>query len=141
MLRAVDPPRCHELPAMDHVALSHREAPVVARPHRSELAMSPHLLPLKACALTRCETVVPDSAADASRLLVELALEFSLHNRILRLILRRGLCKCHGGRCSECRHKYELDKSHGVSPSVTAVADFPTGHSHFQKHRAGKFVV
>ena len=46
--------------------------------------MNPHLLALKACALTRCETVVPDSASDASLLLVELA----LHNRILRLFRR-----------------------------------------------------
>jgi hypothetical protein len=113
----------------------------VARPYRSELAMNPHLLPLKACALTRCETVVLDSAADASLLLLELALELVLHNRILRLILRSGLCKCHGGRCSECRHKYELDKSHHVSPSVTAMADIATGHSHFQKHRTCSFVV
>jgi hypothetical protein len=137
MFRAENPSRCEHLPALDHAALSHREAPVVPRTHRPELAMNPHLLPLKACALTRCETVVPDSASDASLLLVELA----LHNRILRLFRRCGLCKCHGGRCSECRHKYELDESHGVSPSVTAVADIAPGHSHFQKHRAGKFVV
>jgi len=123
MIRAVDPARSRELPAMDHAALSHGQATVVARTHAAELAMHTHLLALEACTLTGSKTVVLDSVSDASLLLVEL----SLHNRILRLFLRSGLCKCHGGRYSECRHECKLDESHGVSPSVTAVADFAPG--------------
>jgi hypothetical protein len=127
MIRAVDPARCRELPAMDHAALSHGQATVVARTHAAELAMEAHLLALEACDLMGIKTVVLDSVSDASLLLIELALELMLHKRSLRLFRRCGLCKCHGGRYSECRHECKLDESHGVSPSVTAVADFAPG--------------
>jgi hypothetical protein len=123
MFRAKDAARCEHLPAPNHAALPHREATVAARTHTAELAMNAHLLALEAGTLTGSETVVFDSVSDASLLLVELV----LHNRFLRLFRGGGLRKCHGGRCSECRHKYELDESHGASPSVTAVADFAPG--------------
>jgi hypothetical protein len=116
MLRAEDPVRCNDLPAMDHATLSHRQAPVVPRAHCAELAVNAPLLPFHANALSGCEAAASHSIANAS-LLVELA----LHNRILRLLRRSGLCKRHGGRYSQCRHKYKLHDSHGVSPSVTAV--------------------
>jgi len=118
MLRAEDPARCNILPMTDDAAIVHRQATVVARTHGAHLAMNAHLLPLEACALSRSETVVLDSVSNPS-LLVELA----LHNRIFRLFLRSGLCEGQGRRCSECRQKYKLDEFHGVSPSVTAVAD------------------
>jgi hypothetical protein len=135
-LGAEDPARCRDLPAMKHAALSHGQAPVVPCTHCAELAVNASLLPFQAKALSRCEAAASHSIANAS-LLVEL----TLHNRIFGLFRRGGLCKRHGGRCSECRHKYKLEESHGVSPSVTAVADIAPGHSHFLKHHACKFVV
>jgi hypothetical protein len=116
MVCTEDPARGDILPAMDHAPFVHGQAPVVTRAHSTNLAMNAHLLPLKACSLTRSEASIADSISNAS-LLVELA----LHNRILRLFLRSGLDECHGRRCKQGRHKYELCESHGVSPSVTAV--------------------
>jgi hypothetical protein len=116
VLRASDPVRGDILPAMDHAALLHGEASVVARAHRAYLAMNAHLLPLKACALPRSQASMLDSASNAPLLVV-----FALHNRILRLLGRGGLGKRDGGRCNHSRHKYKLCESHGVSPSVTAV--------------------
>jgi hypothetical protein len=113
---AEDPARGNVLPAMDHAPFVHRQASAVTRAHRMYLAMNAHLLPLKACSLPWSEAFISDSVSNAS-LLVELA----LHNRILRLFLRRVLGECHGRRCKQGRHKYELHESHGVSPSVTAV--------------------
>jgi hypothetical protein len=106
----------------EDAAILHRKTAIVICTHGARLAMNAHLLPLEACALSRSETVVPDSVSDAS-LLVELALELTLHDWILWLFLRSGLSKCQGRRCSECRHKYKLEELHGVSPSVTAVAE------------------
>jgi hypothetical protein len=112
-----DPARCNVLPAMNHAAISHRQVPIVPRTHRAKLAMNASLLPFQSNALARCEPTA-SHAIDNAPLLVE----FALHNRILRLFRRAGLGKRHGRRCSQCRHKYKLDESHGVSPSVTAVA-------------------
>jgi hypothetical protein len=116
MFRAEDPARCHVLPAMEHAALSHRQVSIVPRTYRAELAVDASLLPFQSNTLARSEAAASHSIANAS-----LLVEFALHNRILRLFRRGGLCKRHGGRCSQCRHKYKLDESHGVSPSVTAV--------------------
>jgi hypothetical protein len=101
---------------MEHAALLHVQVPVMPRAHGTELAMDVSLLPFEANTLARCEAAATHSIANAS-LLVEL----TLHNRILRLFRRAGLGECHGGRNCQCRHKYKLHDSHGVSPSVTAV--------------------
>jgi hypothetical protein len=111
-----DPARGYVLPAMDHAALLHGQASVVASAHPTYLAMNAHLLPLKACSLPWGEASVPDPVSNAS-----LLVEFALHNRVLRLFRRGGLGECDGWRCKQGRHKYELCESHGVSPSVTAV--------------------
>jgi hypothetical protein len=116
VLCAIDPARGKVLPAMDRATLLHGEASVVARPHRTHLAMNAHLLPFQACALPWSESSMLDPVSNAS-LLVECA----LHNRIPRLFLRGVLGKGDGGRCNHRRHKHKLRESHGVSPSVTAV--------------------
>src|SRR5262249_28637721 len=101
VVRAIDPPRGDELPAMNHTALTHRETAVVTRAHRAELLMNPHLLPLKACVLSRSKAAIPESVVDAL-LLVEL----TLHDRALRLFVCGCLGKCKGRRCAQCRHKH-----------------------------------
>jgi hypothetical protein len=118
----VDPVRGDVLPAMDHSALPHRQPTMVACAHAADLAMNSHLLPLKPRTLSWSGGAVPDAIADAS-LLVELA----LHNRIFRLYGRGCLRECDGRRCSQCRHKHIFEESHGVSPSVTAVAEVSSG--------------
>jgi hypothetical protein len=116
VLGAENPTRSNILPVMDDAALFHREAPIVTRAHRTELAMKTHLLPFEACSLPGIEPPIADAVSNPS-LLVELA----LHNRVLLLCGRSGLSESDGRRCNQGRHKYELCESHGVSPSVTAV--------------------
>jgi hypothetical protein len=111
-----DPARGNVLPAMDHAALFHVQASIMACAHATYLAMNAHLLPFEACSLPWSEAPVPDPVSNAS-----LLVEFALHNRVLRLLGRGGLGECDGWRCKQGRHKYELHESHGVSPSVTAV--------------------
>jgi hypothetical protein len=118
MLGAEDSARSNILPVAEYAAISHRQATIVVRTHGAHLAMNAHLLALEACALSRSETVIFESVSYAS-----LLVEFALHNRILWLFLRGSLSKCQGRRCSECRHEYKLEEFHGVSPSVTAVAE------------------
>jgi len=116
VLCAIDPARGNVLPAMDRAALLQGEASVVARAHRTYLAMNAHLLLFQACALSWSQASMLDPVPNAS-----LLVEFALHNRILRLLRRGCLGKRDGGRCNHGRHKDKLCESHGVSPSVTAV--------------------
>jgi len=125
MFRAIDIARGDPLPVLDDAAILHRQMAIVASAQGMHLAMNAHLLPLEACALPRSELAVLNAVSDAS-LLVELA----LHNRISRLRRRGCLGNGDGRRCSQCRHKYVLDKSHGGSPSVTAAVEVaPATHT------------
>ena len=95
---AVDAVRRDHLPAMDHAALSHREATVMTGAHGAELTVDAHLLTFQAGTPAWSELASPDTVADAS-LLVELAFD--------DLVLCRrgcGLCECKSGRCCECRY-------------------------------------
>jgi hypothetical protein len=97
---SIDAARGDVLPAVDHAAMFHREAAVVASAHATNLTMNARLLPLKSRTLARSECAISDTVADAS-LLVELALD----DRVF-CMYGRGLGECKGGRCCQCRHKH-----------------------------------
>jgi hypothetical protein len=87
--------------------------------HGAHLMVDAAVLPLKARGLARIEAAGSDAIGNAS-LLVELALPDGLLVRGRR----GGLGNGDGGRCNQGRRENELEESHGVSPSVTAVAEF-----------------
>lgn len=119
VLGAIDVARYDVLPMTNDPAIFHRQAPVVARAHGAHFAVDTSVLPLQTRSLVHIEPATSLAINDAS-LLVHLALGDGVPVRGLR----GGLCNRNGGRYNESRHKYVFEESHGVPPSVTAVAAF-----------------